>query len=52
MILEKSGEITPQKNEETEPKQKQHPAGDVMGIEVKSDAVKSNTAQEPGMLGL
>ena len=39
------------KNEETEPKQKQHPVGDVMGIEVTSDVVKSNTAQEPGMLG-
>ena len=39
------------KNEGMEPKQKQHPVGDVMGIEVKSDAVKSNTAQEPGMLG-
>ena len=39
------------KNEETEPKQKQHPVGDVTGIKVKSDAVKSNIAQEPGMLG-
>ena len=39
------------KNEETEPKQKQHPAGDVTGIEVKSNAVNSNIEQEPGMLG-
>ena len=32
------------KNEETEPKQKQHPAVDVTVMEVKSDAVKSNIA--------
>ena len=32
------------KNEETEPKQKQHPVVDVMGMEVKSNAVKSNIA--------
>ena len=32
------------KNEETEPKQKQHPAVDVTVMEVKSDAVKSNNA--------
>ena len=32
------------KNEETEPKQKQHPVVDVTVIEVKSDAVKSSTA--------
>ena len=37
------------KNEQMEPKQKEHPVVDVM--EVKSDAVKSNIAQEPGMLG-
>ena len=36
------------KNEEAEPKQKQCP---VVVMEVKSDAVKKNTAQEPGMLG-
>ena len=28
MLLEKSGEITPEKNEETEPKQKQCPVVD------------------------
>ena len=33
------------------PKKKQHPVVDMMGDEVKSDAVKSNIAQEPGMLG-
>ena len=31
MLLENSGEITPEKNEETEPKQKQHPVVDVTG---------------------
>ena len=31
MLLEKSGEITPEKNEETEPKQKQCPVVDVTG---------------------
>ena len=39
------------KNEETEPKQKQHPALDVTGDEARSNAIKSNTVQEPGMLG-
>ena len=38
-------------NEEMEPKQKQHPAVDVTVMEVKSDAIKSNIAKEPGMLG-
>ena len=37
----------PRKNEETEPKQKQRP---VLVMEIKSDAIKSNIAQEPGML--
>ena len=32
------------KNEEMEPKQKQHPVVDVTGEEVKSEAVKSNIA--------
>ena len=31
------------KNEETEPKQKQHPVVDILVIEAKSNAVKSNT---------
>ena len=34
-----------------EPKQKQHPAVDVTGDGSKIDAVKSNIAYEPGMLG-
>ena len=37
------------KNEDMEPKWKYHPVVDVM--EVKSDAVKNNIAQEPGKLG-
>ena len=36
---------------ETEPKQKQHPVVDVTGDGSKSDAIKSNIAKEPGMLG-
>ena len=39
------------KNEEMEPKQKQHPVVDVTGDKARSDAIKSNIAQEPGMLG-
>ena len=39
------------KNEEMEPKQKQHPVVDVTVMEVKSDTVKNSIAQEPGMLG-
>ena len=39
------------KNEEAETKRKQHPVVDVTLVKVKSNAVKNNTAQEPGMLG-
>ena len=39
------------KNEETEPKQKQHPVVDVSGGESKARCCKNNIAQEPGMLG-
>ena len=38
-------------NEETELKRKQHPAVVCLVMEVKSDALKSNIAKEPGMLG-
>ena len=38
-------------NEEMEPMQKQHPAVDVLVMEVESDALKNNTVQEHGMLG-
>ena len=34
------------KNEQTEPKQKQHPVVDGTGNEVKSNAVKNNIAQD------
>ena len=44
MLLEISGEINSRKNEEMEPKQKQHPVVDVTGVEAKSNAVKSNIA--------
>ena len=37
------------KNEGMEPKQKRHPAVDVTGDRNKTNAVKSNIAQEPGM---
>ena len=40
------------KNKGMEPKQKQHPVVDGTGDGCKSDAVKNNIAQEPGMLGL
>ena len=39
------------KNEEMEPKQKQYPAVNMTGDESRSDAVKSNIAWEPGVLG-
>ena len=39
------------KKEGIEPKQKQYPVVDVTGDRSKSDAIKSNTAQEPGMSG-
>ena len=39
------------KNEETEPKQKQQPVVDGTGDGSKVDAVKSNIAYKPGMLG-
>ena len=39
------------KNEGIEPEQKQYPLVDVTVVEARSDAVKSNIAQEPEMLG-
>ena len=39
------------KNEEMEPKQKQHPVVDVTGDGSKVQSVKSNIAWEHGMLG-
>ena len=43
MLVKISREITP-KRMETEPKQKQCPVVNVTGVEIKSDAVKSNIA--------
>ena len=39
------------KNEEMEPKQKQHPVLGDWVMEARPDAVKSSIASEPGMLG-
>ena len=39
------------KNEETEPKQNQHPVVDVTGDGARPSAVRSNIAKEPGMTG-
>ena len=50
MLLEISGDSS-RKNEEMDPKQKQCPAVDVTGDEVKYSAVKNNIAYGPGMLG-
>ena len=43
------GRNNSRKNEGMETKQKQYPAVDVTGDGSRSDAVKSNIAQEPGM---
>ena len=48
-MLQEKSEDSSRRNEEAEPKWKQHL--DVCGGESKSDAVRNNTAQEPGMLG-
>ena len=39
------------RNEEAEPKWKQHPVVDVSGGNLKSNVVKNKIAMEPGMLG-
>ena len=44
MLLEISGEITPEKNEGMEPKQKQYPVVNVMGDRSKVQAVKTRVA--------
>ena len=46
MLLEKSGEITPEKNEETETKWKQHPVMDVNG-----DGTKVRCCKEQYCIG-
>ena len=52
MLLEKSEEITPEKNEGTEPKQKQCPVVVVTGDGSKVQCYKEQYCIEPGMLGL
>ena len=47
----RSVENNSRKNEEMEPKQKQYPVVDVTVMEARSDAVKNNITQVPGMLG-
>ena len=49
MLLEKSGEIIPGDGKDGA-KEKHHPVVGVTGDGSKSDAVKNNIAQEPGML--
>ena len=49
MLLEISGEVTPERMKRWSQSKKQHPVVDVIGMEVKSKAVKSNIAQETGM---
>ena len=44
MLLEKSEEIAPEKNEEAEPKQKQGPVVDVTGDGSKVRCYKNNVA--------
>ena len=51
MLLDISGEITPENMKGWSQRKKQHPVVDVIGVEARSDAVRSNIAQEPGMLG-
>ena len=50
MLLEFSGEITPERMKGWS-QSETILAADVTGQEVKSEAVKNNIAQEPGMLG-
>ena len=50
MLLEISGEITPERMK-MEPKQNNTQLWMGLVIEAKSNAIKSNIAQEPGMLG-
>ena len=46
MLLEISGEITPERMKGWNQRKKQHPAVDVTGMEVKSNAVKSNNSSD------
>ena len=50
MLLEISGEITPERMNRYSERKNNTQLWMWLGIEAKSDAVKSNTAKEPGML--
>ena len=51
MLLEISGEITPERMKGWSQSENDMQLWMGLMVEVKSDAIKSNTAQEPGMLG-
>ena len=51
MLLEKSGEIASEKNEQMEPKKNNTQLWMWLVRDIKFDAVKNSIAQEPGMLG-
>ena len=50
-LLEKSGEIAPEAMKRLSQSRNNSQLWMCLGVKVKSDAVKSNTAQEPGMVG-
>ena len=51
MLLEKSGEITPERKKRQSQNENNAQLWMEPVIEVKPDAVKNNIAKEPGMLG-
>ena len=51
MLLEKSGEITPERMKRQNQSKNNNQSWMQLVMEVKSDAVKNNIAQEPGTLG-
>ena len=51
MLLEKSGEITPERMKRQSQSENNAQLWMCLGIKVKSDSVKKNGAQKSGMLG-
>ena len=51
MLLEKSGEIAPERIKRLSQSRNNTQEWMYLVVKVKSDAVKNNVAQEPGMLG-
>ena len=51
MLLEKSGEITPERMKRQNQSRNNAQWWMCLVVKIKSDAVKNNIAQEPGMLG-